>query len=193
MLWRGVGGWRAGVAAIAAVTLLVAACNGGGGGDKPNDSPSPAVDAPCALDTAQQFLEQQEALGFGLYCPTFLPEGYTLDLIDAPAEAETPFLHVVFKDAEGNKITLLQGYMGVEWRDTVVQPYEGLDTQLIEYAGIAAALYPTVATDVEGFAIGPIVIAQDLDGPYQYISTAPRSDDVLKQISEGMRLVESSS
>ncbi len=143
-------------------------------------SPSgePAV---CAADSTQQFQDIQQSASFKVFCPTFLPEGFTLDDIQfgevagAVGPPKGPgALRAVFKrDDPQGQVEFIQGRPG-----------------LSEIAGVRASgqelLGDTAYDGFQGNLFERAILARSPDGFTHKIAVEEVSTEELQQIAAAM-------
>ncbi|MDP2949324.1 MAG: hypothetical protein Q8P22_07285, partial [Chloroflexota bacterium] len=143
-------------------------------------SPSgePAV---CAADSTQRFQDIQQSASFKVFCPTFLPEGFTLDDIQfgevagAVGPPDGPgALRAVFKrdDPEG-KVEFIQGRPGLS---AISEPQTSGQKLLGEasYDGFQGSLFERA------------ILARSPDGFTHKIAVERVSTEELQQIAAAM-------
>lgn len=154
-----------------------------------------ATSAVCAAGSSTRFRDTQEEAPFGVYCPSFLPEGFRLESIAFHREklspAVTPALGVgqvtaVFADPDsGARLRFMQGLLGVSFEFHLGEPYEGQPVEEVDYGDFQAILYP----QYDNPELGPqasIVIGHSPDERQHFIDGVGVDAATMKRIAEGM-------
>jgi hypothetical protein len=196
-------------AALVALTLLFVACGSGGQpSTTPDASPTEEPQATaaatpttgplaCADDSTDRFREIAAEVPFVLYCPTLLPDGFTLSSIEkkpAPADpgvASDPnrvFVEAIFADAEGRELTFLEGVLGIQFEGSISQVYRQQETRIVPYGDIKAVFYPGFGS--EGVEINGSVLARSSSISVRYFIGGDIDNETLEQVSAAMRAVD---
>ena len=190
----------------ALLVVLAIACTSGSSEEPSPGQPGPffpstaeatppvtVVPQACAGGSFEDFKAAEEEVGFTVFCPTFLPEGFKLDSLrvnKTPADplgntTDTYFLNATFADGEGLTLVFMQGYPGILFESAATlargdQSPEGL----IAYADFQVQFYLMVPAD--DITLNPMVFGRGADGANHFISGFIE-DEELKQVVASMQ------
>ena len=203
-------------AVVLVAAILAASCGGDGDSGATPDVPSPTASPSaqdgtsptaspsaqdgtstpegetCAAGSTQAFLDVQEEAPFTVYCPTQVPEGYSLTSLDfdvppvATPEPDLGFFTAFFTHEEtGATIEFVQGNEGASWEEAILQQREGQTPEEVPYADFTVDSYPGVPEEGAEF-MAPAVFGHSPDGWQHYITASDLDGDALKAIAESM-------
>ena len=150
----------------------------------PTSTPQAAA-TECAAGITAELREIQSRLDWQAYCPTFLPAGYVKELIGGPNPLEIRILN----PATGSRIYFVQG-TGMDLSSvTSLVRNEGELVGPVAYGDLEAQLFHSLPDAEHGPFVA--VMADNGDGPIQYIEAYGPSEDDITSVAASMRRLDS--